>query len=364
MIMQATILTDGNQAARGLAAKDRCKSERKDQRLRTMNGRLRTSIVLCTYNGIAHLEEQLGSLLSQTRPPDEVVIGDDGSTDGTWSMLLDFARACGSRGISIRLKQQPRNLGFVANFSDMLRQATGDLLFLCDQDDVWRADKLATMVPRFVKEPKLALLASDARLVDADGRCMGATVFQAIGVTVTEIRSIHAASSFDVLLRRSMMVGATTAFRRELLPSVLPVAPGWIHDEWLGIVLSAIGRVDVVEDTLIDYRQHARNQVGMRVRKASDWWRDMVAGRATELAAELARVDVLQAVLASLGAAVPTRCIGALEDKRAYLEARISLGRVNRAARARHVWRQWRCGVYHRFGTGVRTALRDMLRYD
>lgn len=329
-----------------------------------MTDRLRTSIVICTYNGVPHLAEQLQSLMSQTCLPDEVVVGDDGSTDGTLRLLHDFARRCHMRGVSVRLKQQPRNLGFVANFSDTLMQARGDLLFLCDQDDIWRDDKLSTMVARFAREPRLALLGSNARLVDESGRSMGATAFSAIGLTASEMRCVHANAGFDVLLRRSMVVGATAALRREFLPYALPVASGWIHDEWLSIVLSVVGQIDVVEDTLIDYRQHGDNQVGMRVRRVSELWREMVAGRAIELTAEIERIDALEDRLRTLGTLVPQHCMGALEDKRAYLMARIALGHSNKMVRARQVCRQWRRGGYHRFGTGVRMALRDMLRHD
>jgi glycosyltransferase involved in cell wall biosynthesis len=325
---------------------------------------LKLSIVLCTYNGEAYLAEQLDSVLGQTRLPEEVVVCDDGSVDSTWTILESFSERALARGVAVKLTRQQKNVGFVANFSDALRRATGDVLFLCDQDDIWYPEKLAIMSDRFAGDSELLMLATDARLIGEDGGGLGVTAFSALGLSAEERSSMHRGRAFDVLLRRSVVTGATAALRRTVLPMVLPVASGWIHDEWLAVTLAALGRVDIIEQPLIDYRQHANNQVGMRRRGWRDWWRDMVSPRRRQFEADIRRMRGLAAHLAGLNGSVPDECRRAIEMRVRHFQARLDLGSDGRLTRLPAVLREWRRGNYCRFGTGWRSALRDVLRHD
>lgn len=98
----------------------------------------RVSIVMCTYNGERFLHEQLDSLLAQTRLPDEIIIQDDNSTDGTWSLLENYA----ARDPRIRLYRNQAGQGVNNNFFSALQRATGDLIAISDQDDIWEPDKI------------------------------------------------------------------------------------------------------------------------------------------------------------------------------------------------------------------------------
>lgn len=322
---------------------------------------LKFSVVLCTYNGAAYLEEQLESLLAQTRRADEILIGDDGSTDASPGLLAAFAARAEACGILTRVVRQPRNLGFVGNFSEMMAQATGDVLFLCDQDDVWSPGKLAAMEARFVEDPGLVMLCSDARLVDEHGEDLGPTLFQALELEPWELSQLREGRAFDVLLRRSMVTGATAGFRRTLVARALPVGRGWIHDEWLAVVAASIGRVDALEQPLIDYRQHARNQIGMRKRGLLDKWRDLVRPRREQFEAEVVRLSALQAYFDRSGA---HDCRAKVELKLTHFRNRIALGQRSRWHRLPLVVAEARAGSYRRYGTGMRSLLRDLLRHD
>lgn len=322
---------------------------------------LKFSVVLCTYNGAAYLGEQLKSLLAQTRPADEIVIGDDGSTDGSPALLAAFAASAEARGIVTRVVRHQVNMGFVGNFSEMMGQATGDVLFLCDQDDVWSPEKLAAMEQRFVEDPSLVMLCSDARLVDEQGEDLGHTLFEALGLEPWELSKLHQGHAFDVFLRRSMVTGATAAFRRTLVDRALPVGRGWVHDEWLAVVAASIGRVDALEQPLIDYRQHARNQIGMRKRGLLDKWHDLVRPRREQFEAEVVRLSALQLYLDRSRAYA---CGAKLERKLAHLRNRIALGQRPRWLRLPLVVAEARAGSYRRYGTGMRTLIRDLLRHD
>ena len=325
---------------------------------------LRLSIVMCTYNGAAYLQAQLDSLLAQACLPDEIVISDDASTDASMTMLDAFALRAGDRGIEVRVSRHPSNVGFVDNFSSALRQATGDVVFLCDQDDIWRADKLAVMAARFAQDPDLLLLHSDARLVDAQGRPLNCSMFEALQMTAQEKQAIHDGRAFEVVMRRSFVTGATAAMRREVIGLALPIAAGWIHDEWITAVVSAVGKMDFVDAPLIDYRQHDGNQIGARKRTLAMKWQDLILPRGTFLADEAARLRRLEMFLMRASFFDGAARSAQVTHKRAHFERRVAIGRLPRYRRAIPVLREARAGDYRRYGTGARSMLRDLLRHD
>lgn len=93
----------------------------------------RISAILSVFNGERYLREALESILAQTRPPDEIIVVDDGSTDGS----ADVARTFG--GVTV-LSQA--NAGQAAGIAAGVAHASGTLLAFQDADDLWSADKL------------------------------------------------------------------------------------------------------------------------------------------------------------------------------------------------------------------------------
>lgn len=322
------------------------------------------SIVMCTYNGAAYLQPQLDSLLAQTRLPDEIVIGDDGSTDATLEMLRGFRGRANHLGVDVQLRRNPRNLGYVENFSVGLRQAGGELLFLCDQDDIWHSDKLERMVAAFERAPQLLLLHSDALLVDAQGAALNCSMFEALQLTVQEKRAIHAGNAFEVVQRRSFVTGATAAFRRELIDMALPVPPEWVHDEWLAAVAASVERLDFLDAALIDYRQHQANQIGARKRTLTMKLRELWLPHGRVLVEEARRQHCLERFLLQATFADAAERAGQIEQKRAHFERRVAIGRQVHWQRIPAILREARLGLYRRYGTGVRSMLRDLLRRD
>src|ERR1051325_7345189 len=101
---------------------------------------------MCTYNGAEFLPAQWESILAQSRPPDEIVVCDDGSSDQTRSLLEQLAK---ESSIPVTLRFNQANLGSVKNFEQAIRLCTGEIIALSDQDDVWRNDKLQTIEETF-----------------------------------------------------------------------------------------------------------------------------------------------------------------------------------------------------------------------
>lgn len=319
---------------------------------------MKVSVVLCTWNGERFLQPQLDSLLAQTRLPDEIVVADDVSSDGSMALLEAFALRARAAGVAVDLRRNPANLGYVANFSAGLQRATGDLLFLCDQDDAWHPEKLARMEAEFLRRPELGLLHTDARLVDAAGADLGCSLFEALEMTPAEIAAEHAGDAFDVLLRRNTVTGATAALRARLLPGVLPVPEGWIHDEWLALALSTRAVVDCLEWPSIGYRQHDANQIGIRRRSAAEKLFDPRVDKRGFMDRVASRLEQVLATGPGLQLSAARR--GELEARAAHARFRSQLpGRA--WTRVPAVLREAARGRYGRWSSGLRSVLSDLV---
>ena len=117
---------------------------------------------MATYNGERHLGAQLASLAAQTRPPDELVIMDDGSTDRTQAIVEEFAR---DARFPVHFHRNESNLGYTRNFLKAARHCTGSWIAFCDQDDIWLPEKLAC-VERHMSDPNVLLIVHSAELID------------------------------------------------------------------------------------------------------------------------------------------------------------------------------------------------------
>jgi glycosyltransferase involved in cell wall biosynthesis len=216
------------------------------------------SVALCTFNGRRHLRAQLDSIFNQSRPPDQIVVCDDGSEDGTGELANERLRA--SR-IPHRLLRNPSRLGVSRNFEQAIRQCEGDIVILSDQDDVWRHDKLAQLEAAFGAAPMATLVFSDARVVDASGSPLGYNQWESVFFNA-HVRKKARADLLPVLLRHPVVCGATMGLRRDMALRCLPVPEEWLHDEWIAALCAATSTYLVVEAALVDYRLHEGQVVG------------------------------------------------------------------------------------------------------
>lgn len=325
---------------------------------------LAVSVALCTFNGGRYIADQIASIARQTLPPAEIVLSDDGSSDDTVERARNALAECSvarpGSAIGLTVLQNVTPLRVTRNFEQAARACRSPLISLCDQDDLWHPERLRRMVARFVAAPELQLLHTNARLVDAHGRPLGETLFEALGVQASELARIHEGQAVDVLLRRNLVTGATTVFRRELLDRyAAPFPPEWVHDEWLGFIAAATGQVDVLEDALIDYRQHDRNQIGARspsfvanVRRAFSSRGDGYRQRAQKAVLLLERLE-------ALGDAVATDTIVKLRGKVSHQRLRAGLPDA-RWRRVVPVLREAMTGRYDQFGRARQAVIRDL----
>ena len=319
-------------------------------------------MALGTRNGGAYVARQVRSILSQRPAPFELVVGDDDSTDDTIAIIERVhAEALADKpGLPTRLEIIRRRpaLGVTANFAATLAACTGDLIALSDQDDEWMPGKLATLTAAFEADAELLLAHTDARLVDADGAPLGLTLLEALEATASERAALAAGEALPVLLRRNLVTGATVMMRRSLLDSAAPIPPQWVHDEWLAVIAAAVGRVRLVPEALIDYRQHGANQIGARRPTLADKLarlREPQAARAARLAE---RTALLAKRCRALGVANSVQA--QLDAKAAHEARRARLPRV-RIARLPAVLGGALAGRYARYSRGAIDVARDLV---
>jgi glycosyltransferase involved in cell wall biosynthesis len=204
----------------------------------------RVSVCLAAHNGARFIREQVESILSQLSLGDELIVVDDASSDDTVAILEGF------RDARIRIIRQVPNCGVLKTFERALREAAGEVIFLCDQDDVWRGDKVAKTLEAFERTPGATLVLSNGDLIDSRGRSLE--------------EALHASDRLPLgvaaNLVRNRYQGSTMAFRREILAAALPF-PGGIpmHDSWIGIVNAVVGRAVYLPQKLVSYRRHGDN---------------------------------------------------------------------------------------------------------
>ena len=120
---------------------------------------MKISVCLATYNGEKYIKEQLDSILPQLSANDEIIISDDNSTDDT----INIIRSLNDERIKIYVN---KTKGIVKNFENALNNASGDIIFLSDQDDVWKNDKVKKILSAFSSDNSLTFVFSNAEIID------------------------------------------------------------------------------------------------------------------------------------------------------------------------------------------------------
>lgn len=321
------------------------------------------SVALCTHNGEEFIAEQVRSICAQTLIPDEIVLSDDASTDATVDIAIRAVSEfqTGARPV-LRVLRNRKALGVTANFAQAIAACSGEFIALSDQDDVWVPVKIERMLEVFRRQSDLLLLHTDARLVDSARRPIGYSLFLSLEVQPAELERLHHGQAFEVYLRRNLVTGATSMIRRSVLRAVLPFPPCWLHDEWLGAVASSIGRVDVLEELLIDYRQHGRNLIGARKLGVMETVAKAFAPRGATHIERARKAEIWLSRLNELiaaGVAIDAGKYEAINRRFTHQKFRATLPR-GRLARVVPVLRELRTGNYSRFGRGYRGVIRDI----
>ena len=222
------------------------------------------SVALCTYNGQSFLSEQLNSILNQTHPVDEIIICDDCSTDQTIEIIKDFKDKFPNL---IQLFENENSLGTIKNFEKAISLTKGDLIFLSDQDDIWRKDKVEIMSCFFQENNTCKLLFTDGDLIDENSDKLNATLWQKwnFNADIQNKWKNNLLAFGDLIQGINKITGATVCFSKTLKAKIIPInlPINYWHDGWVGLHASAIEGLAFIEETLIQYRIHKNQQIGI-----------------------------------------------------------------------------------------------------
>jgi glycosyl transferase family 2 len=336
--------------------------------------RMRISVAMCTYNGAEFLPAQLASIAEQKRPPDELIICDDASTDNTRALLESFAR---TSAIPVSLYFSDENIGSLKNFERAIGLCNGDVIALSDQDDVWSADKLQRIEQLFRDKPGAGLVFSDADLVDRNLKPLGRHMWNAIGFDTHKQKLLRDGRSLDVLVNGWTVTGATMAFRSEYAKLALPIPTNiaMIHDGWIALAVAAVADVAFIEEPLIKYRQHDRQQIGAPKRSTGS------TGSAGSTAQPESGLQAFESALRRRSSATDlhgilsvleerlvaqqkwfdvSRALAFVANYSSHLDVRANLPR-KRLSRVPRILRELLTMRYHEYANGFKSAAKDLV---
>lgn len=226
---------------------------------------MKISVAMCTYNGELYIRQQLESIFAQTRLPDEIILCDDVSRDNTVAIAEEFQ----DKGIALNIHRNTDNLGFVKNFRQCISMCTGDIIFLCDQDDIWEPNKTEQLCNLMEARPEILSLCTNYRYIDSDGAW--------ISVSETGDNKFYNKFKWDYykaegnlynvslnrLLSSNISPGATQVVRRSILEEYFRENTMDPHD-WVLNRVAALHRGAFYYDVpLTRYRLHANQTIGV-----------------------------------------------------------------------------------------------------
>jgi glycosyltransferase involved in cell wall biosynthesis len=322
---------------------------------------MRTSIALATYQGARYLSQQLESFLNQVRPPDELCVSDDGSTDETLDVVRTFSSTA---PFPVKLVVNPKRGGVNKNFENAVMHCTGDVILFSDQDDVWLPSHIERLVFPMERDARIMAVASDSQFVDETLKISGGTQAQSDRFSNSLLTATMRLprNQIELVLRQNLHSGHGMAFRRSLLPLLVPFTATFMFDEWVLVLAATAGFITYVPEALTLHRQHRNQTMGARNKDLQLWatqsknvsheqervqeekWREM-----------LNRVRDCRDLLPN-----PTLAERALQQKLDFIVGRTRTRRLPLPARLILTVRELILGKYHRLGRGWLAFARDL----
>jgi glycosyltransferase involved in cell wall biosynthesis len=224
---------------------------------------MKISVALCTYNGKKFLRKQIDSILNQTTKVDEIVVCDDCSTDSTLAILEEYKK---NNPEIFQIHQNKVNLKSNKNFEKAIALCNGDYIFLSDQDDIWRNDKVEKTIAVFNQNPEAEGVFSDGILINdkEDVIYKNNTLWDSFSFYESKID--QPIDLFDFLITHgNYLTGATLCIRKEVKSFCFPfmTMEDFLHDEWLASILTKKRTLFYTTEKLISYRLHDSQQLGI-----------------------------------------------------------------------------------------------------
>lgn len=199
------------------------------------------SVCIASYNGEKYIEKQIQSILCQLGKDDEIIVSDDGSKDGTLQIIANF------NDDRIKIYNNENRHGYVGNFENALSKSKGEYIFLSDQDDIWKVNKVSTILNLL---NKCDLVVHDAELIGGNDESLNKTYYSIM----------HNKTNFWMNFWKTRFLGCCMAFTARLKEDCLPFPKEIVaHDYWIGMYALTRYQVEFISDILISYRRHDSN---------------------------------------------------------------------------------------------------------
>ncbi|KAA0548343.1 glycosyltransferase family 2 protein [Bacillus sp. BGMRC 2118] len=203
---------------------------------------MNVSVAMATYNGEKFIKEQIDSILSQLDAEDELIISDDHSKDRTGEIIQEYTK--NDSRVKFFLNDEK---GVTSNFENAIKRTQNEIIFLSDQDDIWKPEKVETVKSYYKKHPEIYMIMSDITVVD-----------QNLNPTIESFYQ-HRGSRTGVLknIIKNSYIGCAMSFRKELKSKVLPIPRNVpMHDMWIGLVADMDKSAMLIPESLVYYRRH------------------------------------------------------------------------------------------------------------
>lgn len=219
------------------------------------------SVVMATYNGEKFVRTQIESILKQSRKPDEIIVNDDNSIDDTVAIIEAIKR---TSEIPICIQINKVRVGYAQNFRHAICRASGDIVFLSDQDDVWLENKIERCMSVFERQKEVLALSTGYYLTDAK------LSRRQVPDTLKEGQLIKV--SWRKFIRHPKYPGMAMAFKKEIWPDIdaMDWKPRAAHDWMINQYAASQDGMYMLGDRLVFYRQHGGNAAGVIINERSE----------------------------------------------------------------------------------------------
>lgn len=320
------------------------------------------SVAIAAYRGEKYIAEQLRSLFSQTRVVDEIIISDDSEDSRTEQVVRQEAANWNGELKYIRNLQKK---GIEANFRNAVRAASGDMVFLCDQDDVWLPEKVETLANELESHPECQVVACNSEMVSAALKPLGRSIPADMKTAEPIMTAINHKNAFPYMLALKMIIpGHAMAMTRAFVPLFLAMPDKMkFHDVWLEQTAALFETMRYVNKTLTLYRVHENNAStplkntggkGIFARLKE------VFQNHDDINATLFLLDALDSCVKNSEFTAPERNVKCINTNIKYFQDRLRLRSFRRPFRFLALTPSL-VRNYFQLGTGWRALLRDQL---
>lgn len=221
------------------------------------------AVVVAVYNGAEYLKNQLDTIRTQTLPPDRVLLGDDCSADSSLMLIDEYIRQFHLDNWTVIRRE--KNIGWRANFIDLLQHCQEDYVFLCDQDDIWYEQKLEKMLDAMTRTPQALCMASDPdiKYID-DVRNIVRLQIREKDCPTGNIEHVAFDREFDVVKRP----GCTYCLTQELVEMMLKAwKPDYAHDALAWALSNTMGKLYILHEKTMVFQRHGSSVTSVQPRK-------------------------------------------------------------------------------------------------